>query len=395
MAAIQNVSQEFYDHDALRADLLEGVAAFGGGIGFLVLDASLEDYPALVSSLSAAVDFPVVGCTTLAFPLMEDRDEVSASFCVFKAEGFECSVAVSEVLNLEDRTAQMTQLYNACAGGLAGGAKLFYTALPYMPKLASEGFAGQLFEKAGPLPLVGGIASSDIDNDVAAVFCGGACYTDRIVLAALGGGIQPAFAVGAQLTAMSAYAPAVTKSEGNVVYTVDGLPFARYLEEVGIVTDASIQGMEKVFQYGPLPALLSGKQPEGDDVPEIRVIVSIDPKDGSGVFSSAVPVGTRITMGTLRREDISESSGRAAALLKQRAAAQAGYRHSLLLNVSCVARYFTMAGGADVESAAVRSQLPEGLCHSSYYSFCEIGPVPITGGLHNRTFAESNVLCAI
>lgn len=398
MPALQTFSYRFSNVAGIAQDLLQGVDSFGGNIGFLTVDADAVDCAALIKELAGAAPFPVVGSTTLAFPALYGRDDISASLCVFGAEGFACSIAVSDVLDKDLRESQMQALYRRCVDGLDGEPRLFFTYVPPMGKLEGESFMHQLFGCAGQTPVVGGMASADLDTDDAAVFAGGQRYNDRIVLIAFGGGVQPVFAVANQITRMSEHAPRVTKSDENVVYTVDDQSFTDYMAQIGLADDTSVTTMDALFQYGPLPAHVIGKLADDDGVPEVRAIVSTDPATGTGTFSSAIPEGARLGVGVLNRSDIAESTRRCLATLKDRAAPHmaGGYKYSMLFSLSCMARHFAQVGGADEESAAMLAAAPEDAVIHSFYCFSEIGAtLGKTGEVHNRTFAESIVMCAI
>jgi hypothetical protein len=239
---------------------------------------------------------------------------------------------------------------------------------------------------------------NDLESTKAAVFSGGQVYYDRMVLIALGGAIRPVFAVGSQMTPMSDYAPAVTESDHNVVRRLDDMSFCDYMSSIGISPEARRNGVDALVQYGPLPCQLRNKLAEDDGIPELRCISYTNIEEGSVAFSSDLPVGTRVNIGIIQKEDVVESFGSCMETLKRQMEQeeQDGYRFKVLFAVPCVARYFAMLGGENLESRLLRDEVPGDLAVSAYYGFLEVGPtVGKDGAIHNRSHNASIVMCAI
>lgn len=398
MTAFVSVSSRFTDTEKILQDLLGKmeIASPENAIGFLTCDPE-TDCTDLVKRLSQQAAFPVVGESTLAFPLIGPEEEISARLTVVEKPVLRSSIRISRPIKGADPVPLVRELYEDCLAGLEGPPALFLLYCPYISGFTADRFFQEMFRLAGQVPVVGGIASDVLKVDRAAVFAGGEVFFDRMVLVALSGDIRPVFSVGSQLTVMSQYGPAVTGSRENVVLRVDDMTFCDYMRSMGFMPENPETRLNSLFQYGPIPVVLRGNVAEDDDVSEIRTVSRADVAEGSGVFSAAVPVGTRVHMGNLTKEDIAESTARAAdRLLEAMGRAEAeGYRFSILMNVSCVARYFAQVGGENVENRVIAEKFGHRFPVTSFYAFGEIGATRGTSGrLYNRSHANSIVMCA-
>lgn len=398
MNTAQTSSSCFDNPATIVANLLQGIPTTPlPTLGFLVCDSRIR-YAEVLAALTQALPFPIVGGTTMLMPLAASPDETSACLLVFQREGLLFSVAISEPLDETNSAAQVQAVYSACVNGLAGPPKLFIPYIPLDHGLIADRFFSDLFAQANGIPVFGGITTDDLDSTTAAVFANGQALHNRMVLLALGGNIQPVFAMGSQLTVMTERAPTVTASSGNIVSRVDDMTFCEYMQSLGLKPEDRKNGTDALVQYGPLPVHVRAKPEETDGVPEIRCMRYTNVQDGSAAFSSGLPVGKRVHLGLILKSDVVESAQRCLDQLLARAAQNEaqGYRYNVLLLVCCAARYFAMVGGENLESTLLRQKIPPHLAHSSYYGFCEVGPTQNTQGtLHNRTNNTSIVMCAL
>lgn len=399
MSVYSGVSQNFQDIDIIAADLLKNIAAGGpaNSIGFLTLDSQV-DGTALHAKLRERVAFPIVGGTTFEYPLNMREAEISAVLTVLSRDSLEYAIAVTDPLNEARAAEQVKAAYDECLAKLPGPPRLWMLYVPMQAGVSMDPFICHLFALAGDVPVFGGVTTNDLDSTRALVFGGDSAYGDRMMLLALGGDIQPVFAVGSQLTVMTEYAPTVTESDGNLVHRVDDMTFCDYMRGLGIAPEDRMNGVDALVQYGPLPVQLRHKLRDDDGVPELRCISFTDVERGCAAFSSSLPVGTRVNVGMSQKGDVTESSRRCIRELeaRMRAKESQGYTYSLIFSVTCVARYFAMLGGENLESALLLNEAPEHLPVNTYYGFCEVGPTQGQNGeIHNRSHNASIVMCAI
>lgn len=399
MNTLTGVSNHFHDVEIIAKDLLthapESFSA--NALGFLICDSQI-DSKALVEVLSQKLPFPIVGGTTFTYPLGEADQEVSASFVILEKEGLAFSVAVTPRLCVEQSQSQVQDCYRACVEQLGTQPKLFIPFIPLVPGLNNDLFIRELFALAGEVPVFGGVTTDDLDTTKAAVFANGQVYENHMVLIALGGSIQPVFAVGSQVTVLAEYGPEVTKSDHNVVHRVDDMSFCDYMRSIGIAPEQRMNGVDALVQYGPLPCRLKNKLQDDHGVPELRCISYTNVDEGSAAFSSALPLGTRVNIGAIHKTDVVESSQNCLRELQEKIRRQeeAGYTFSALFSVPCVARYFAMLGGENLEKTMLTQELRGKMPVSMYYGFCEIAPTQGKDQKYcNRSHNASVIMCAL
>lgn len=392
------ISTGFGDAGQIAAELLDGLDKNNGiELGILMCEATI-DYAEVLSRVSSAVDFPIVGGTTLAFPMTgHSANPVSATLALIRKGKAKFNFCVSDELDDSNAAAQMKELYGKCKSQLGEEPRLIVPYLPLMPGVNTDSFVSALFSLSGGAPVFGGVCTNNLLNTKAAVFANGKAMHNRMVLLVFGGEIKPVFAVGNTITPMAEYGPAVTEVEGNVVKRVDDMSLCQYMQSVGISPQDRINGVDAMMQYGPLPVLVRHPAQPDDDVPEVRCISFTKVDEGSAAFSAKIPEGARVNIGILRTDDVAESAKACLGRLMQsvKDGKAQGYEYSALFCVSCVARYFVFVGGENKEREILADIHPEGLAVSDYYGFCEIGPTRDKNGkIINRSHSASIAMCA-
>lgn len=366
-------------------------------LGILYCDSSIK-YEELVQKLAGQVPFPIVGGTTMGFPMANQPGDLSAQLMVVHREGLRFSVAVSEKLDISRHAEQMQGLYAAGRSALDDDPKLVMIFLPLMPHVRVSRFIDDIFDCAEDVPVFGGVATNDLISTKPAVFYGGQVYREHMILLMLSGDVRPVCASANQVTPMVEYAPVVDKSCENEVLQVNGTTFCDYMRTAGIDPEDRVSGVDALMQYGPIPVIVENGDSSETDVPEIRCISYTDPEKGSAIFSASVEEGTKMYMSILRKEDVKDSVAECLRKLKKRMepAKQEGYQYSAFFCVTCVARYFVQVGGTDVECKFLMDNIPHECGRIGYYAFCEIGPTYRTkdGKIINKSHSASITMCA-
>ncbi len=173
----------------------------------------------------------------------------------------------------------------------------------------------------------------------------------------------------------------VTRSEGNVLYELDGQPaldlYRTYLGE----------------QAAGLPATgllfpLALRSHAGDSKQLVRTILGIDQADRSLIFAGDVPQGH---LAQLMQANFDRLVGGA------EQAAEAARVHGnggpcLAIAISCVGRRLVLGGRSEEEVEATLEVLPAGTRQVGFYSYGEISPYA-TGScdLHNQTMTLTTI----
>jgi len=166
----------------------------------------------------------------------------------------------------------------------------------------------------------------------------------------------------------------VTKSTGNVLYTLDDRPaLALYKEYLG-ERAAGLPGSALLF---PLSLRLSQDATAG----VVRTVLGIDEATQSMVFAGDIPTGS---YAKLMRANFDRL------ILGAQAAGQAALKEcpqpALCIAISCVGRRLVLGERTEEETEATLEVLPPGTEQIGFYSYGEISPH--TSGrcdLHNQT----------
>ncbi len=175
----------------------------------------------------------------------------------------------------------------------------------------------------------------------------------------------------------------ITKSEGNVLYELDGEPaldlYKRYLGDHAAALPAS--GL--LFPLTIRNAL-------GDSTPVVRTILSVDENAHTLTFAGDVPEGYRARLMRANFERLVDGASGAAKI------SQTGLgttKADLALLISCVGRKLVLKQRIEEEVEAVREVLGADTVMTGFYSYGEIAPFGASAGceLHNQTMTITTI----
>jgi len=169
----------------------------------------------------------------------------------------------------------------------------------------------------------------------------------------------------------------VTRSEGNVLWELDGEPaldlYRRYLGPQAAELPAS--GLLFPLAVRPM---------DEDREPLVRTILGMDEQNRTLTFAGDVPVGHKARLMKSRLESLVDGAQGAGEAAHK---GLAGGRSELALLVSCVGRKIVMKQRVEEEVEAVREALGPQATIAGFYSYGELSPLN-TGmpcELHNQT----------
>ena len=178
----------------------------------------------------------------------------------------------------------------------------------------------------------------------------------------------------------------ITRSEGNVLYELDGKP-ALDLYKLYLGPEES-QGLPSSALLFPLRI----SDPSRVDDSVVRTILAVDHETGSMTFAGDMPQGwsSQLMRGSVNRlcAGAAEATHRATSALD---VAAAGTSAAIL--VSCIGRRLLLGQRIDEEIEAAEAELAEGCTPVGFYSYGEISPREGSGycQLHNQTMTVTVV----
>jgi hypothetical protein len=172
----------------------------------------------------------------------------------------------------------------------------------------------------------------------------------------------------------------VTRSEGNVLYALDGKPaLALYKDYLGDLAT----GLPATALYYPLAIRIPGETGPGI----VRTVLGIDEAAQSMTFAGDIPLGAHTRLMRSNHDRLVE--GAALAGTKARAGASDAL---LAIAVSCVGRRMVLGQRVEEETAATLEALPAGSTQVGFYSYGEISPAGSANcSLHNQTMTLTTI----
>jgi len=172
----------------------------------------------------------------------------------------------------------------------------------------------------------------------------------------------------------------ITKSEGNVLYELDGSPaLALYKKYLG--------DRANELPSAALLFPLSVRETMDADKSLVRTILNIDEDKQSMTFAGDVPQGHYAQLMKANLDNLVEGAARAG-----EQARIDGTSDTLALAISCVGRRLVLGERAEEETEAVLQQLGTGASLIGFYSYGEISPTEFSAcDLHNQTMTLATI----
>jgi hypothetical protein len=170
----------------------------------------------------------------------------------------------------------------------------------------------------------------------------------------------------------------VTRSEGNVLFEVDGKPaLALYKEYLGDLA-SELPASALLF-----PLAIRHTDAKGKQASLVRTILGVDDQQNSMTFAGDIPQGAFAQLMRANFDRLVQGASDAALMTRR---AEANGSAVLSIAISCVGRRLVLRQRTEEETEATLELLPEGTHQVGFYSYGELSPH--TNGsceLHNQT----------
>jgi hypothetical protein len=173
----------------------------------------------------------------------------------------------------------------------------------------------------------------------------------------------------------------ITRSEGHVLYELDGKPaLDLYKDYLGVLADG-LPGSGLLFP-------LSIRRAFSDHQALVRTVLAVDEAQRSLTFAGDVPQGH---VARLMRATNDGLIGSASAAVQQATRDIDRDAPALVISVSCVGRRLVLGERTEEEVEAIVEGAPLGAVHVGFYSYGEISPGlgADCAELHNQTMTVS------
>jgi hypothetical protein len=357
----------------------------------LVFSSPQYSTPELLEGVRAVTGrTPVIGCSDAGNLSPEGPAHDSVAVMLIRAEGLEIRPGAGDKLSQDPEAAGRAMAQQALEGRLGSGSGPGSLLLTF-----AEGARGNLSAVLrGARQVVGEgfpiVGAASADNGLfteTTQYVLSYLMKDSVAGFLLGGPIS--FGIGTRHGWVPISRPrAVTRSRGEVVCEIDGLPalslYRDYLGEAA--DDLDNDNLARTVCVYPL-----GFDAEGENEPLVRFPQRMT-AEGHLVFGGEVAEGTQVRLMLGSKNGVVES----ARLAAQDALAALGDKPARAgIVFSCFAREYVLGREAPLEMRAIREVLGERVPLIGLYSYGEMAPARRNGGAQSRYRNDSVVVLTI
>ncbi|MDR2405485.1 MAG: hypothetical protein LBE27_03845 [Deltaproteobacteria bacterium] len=332
----------------------------------------------VVEAICDRLPFPVLGLNTILNSSSRGlMDNMLLTICVLTSDSVNFAVGLSDPL-VEDKYKSLSKMYVEAESLLNSrpAFMLLYSGV-YDHSAVGEFVISALDQFSDKVPIFGSMPA-DFSTELKSprIIHNGAAYSDRAAIILVEGNITPTFSVtnlplwrGVQQRAI------ITKSEGNVISEVNGVPVLSFLESMGLCWYGQISGIHS------LPIILDRQDELG---PQIRCILAQTP-EGDILLTGKAPENSTISFGILDEDMV------------LRAVAQLGLSmQSLYSNIfyvySCLIRNFAVGLNYKGEMEKFNSVADRSLPYIFSYSSGEFCPVRLPDGTMKNQYHNMSLI---
>jgi hypothetical protein len=332
-------------------------------------------------AVGKALPFDVLGCTTMGIALPGVMGEMLLGLAVLTSDDVTFSAGLSEPLT-DAPEQRLAGLYQDLAASLPEKPSLMLSFPPQLDALGGDGIVDILDRLSGGLPIFGTFALDETGTvrTPRTIYNDGA-YADRGALLLLSGSGEPRFAIdsiGERQT--YSHRALITAAEGNRIISINNIPGAVYMENLGLMTDGTV---DMLYAF---PLSLDDHSGEK---PRICLILSSDP-NGSLVCGASVSPGSTLSIVSPSSGEVLETARNIAGQAKETRG------RDLLFVFSCFSRSIALTEFNDEMNLIQRELADLPIPYLFLYSGGEICPVKKQPGqYHNRHHNYAIISCLL
>jgi hypothetical protein len=330
----------------------------------------------VIAALAERLPFEIVGMTTMASQSGDDQGMYRLGLSVLTSDDVRFSTAVTNPLTADNNASEIAASYKDARAKLNADPKFIIAFLPYLKDISCADLLYSMDKEVDGLPIWGSMSS---DMDMSYVHC--RTFKDATVeqwsisMVLVEGAVEPEFIVeNIPEKSIRDSRSVITDSEDCLIRAVDGVPFTKYLDEVGIVMNADSSTL--------IPFLIDYR----DGSRRVALGVYTINEDGSVIMGGRVPTGSTIAVGEIDYNSITET-----AKIGTQQAIETGKSGGMLM-LPCVTRYIMLAPNQEDEMKLVEENINGNIPYSLAYSGGEVCPIKASDGklynrFHNYTFS--------
>jgi hypothetical protein len=322
-------------------------------------------------------DAHLLGCSTGGQMAGLDVSDDTACALALNFSGTELRVAHATIREAGDSYASGATIGAALKGNGLAGIFVLSDGLHVNGSALVEGIANEVGRE---VPVSGGLAGDGADFIETLVGCDSPPMPDTIAAVGFYG---DAISIGhGSAGGWDVFGPLrrITRSEGNVLFEVDGKPaLDLYKLYLGPEESQNLPGSALLF-----PLRIS--DPKHAERSVVRTILAVDHRTGSMTFAGDMPEGwtAQLMRGSFSRLCAGAADATHRAVVSAHPTPDV---QSAAIFASCIGRRLLMGQRIDEEIEAAKAELTENCLSVGFYSYGEISPHEVSGfcQVHNQT----------
>ena len=331
----------------------------------------------IIAELYKKLKFPIIGTTTTVLATNQGSGNLHLAIMMITSNDVTFTAACSSSL-ANELEAPLSAMYQSALEGHAEKPKLILSMAPFLLHYAGDYYVDILTKISGGVPNFGTVAIGDsVDFENNYVIFNDKCERDIFGVIVASGNIKPQFFYSSLSSEKIIKESAIiTKSEGNLLKEVNGLPFCEYLETWGMISNGKARdGLDSI------PLILN--YAEGSH--HISRVLLIVNENGYGVCGGLMPENSTMNIGTWDKDDV------VATTLHTVKSILSNDNISALFIYSCVGRSLVLGADMFAETDKVKEVVAGRLTYLFSYSGGEICP---TGDAANTNYFHNNTVVA-
>jgi hypothetical protein len=263
----------------------------------------------ILERLSQLLPFSITGISTLSSAVQQNYGQFILTLTVLTSDDTVFAAGVSDPLG-GDKASALSKLYDECAARLPGKPSFALSFFPLCLNLGVGDTLNKLNDAAGAIPIFGALA---IDYGVyirrPLVSFGGKVYEDALSLILFHGDVRPSYSAYWQENTINIKGTAfLTKSSGNTLLEINGMPAAEYLYSLGILEKGDNITQSAIF------IIMESKE---FNTPSCMAMFG--PLDNGGFLCEAeVPLGSCVSIALMDKKTALEITAAAISKLKEK-----------------------------------------------------------------------------
>ena len=314
----------------------------------------------IIAELHRQLGFPIIGSTSTVIATNSGLGQLDLSMIMITSDDVTLTAACSASLQ-DGLEAPFEAMYQYALHGHTDNPKLIIGNAPLMLNYAGDHYVQMLDKVSGGVPHFGTM-SIDNTNDYSDSYV---IFNDKVArdiyaIIVASGNIHPKFLYASFSPQFVLDQSAViTKSEGNLIKEIDGLPAIKYMEKIGLAENGKVGEI-----LHSIPFVLDYA---GEGIPISRVLLSWSAEE-YGMCGGLMPEGTKFNLGRWDKSDVLNTTAQTIEdMLKNEDI-------STLLLYSCLARSYALGADILLETKKINETVADRIPYIFSYAGGEICP---------------------